>query len=199
MKGTLSSVDADSLTVGVQYQAHMSAAKAAVDALSQCLAVEEAPFGVRSNIIAPGPIGDTEGFERLSREFDFTTHLSMPATWYLPPSNPRPLYATTPFMTTHETSFICYLGYTYFTHLLTHYPSGKDGDGSSMSWSQIPLGRMGTVQDCAAAAVFLFSPAAVWVTGTIVGGEKPQTIVFPPYPHATLDPQSVRKLIAAKL
>jgi peroxisomal 2,4-dienoyl-CoA reductase len=51
----------------MQYQAHMSAAKAAVDATSQCLAVEEGPFGVRSNVIAPGPIGDTVGMDRLSR------------------------------------------------------------------------------------------------------------------------------------
>lgn len=36
---------------------HVSAAKAAVDALSRVLAVEEGPKGVRSNVIAPGPIG----------------------------------------------------------------------------------------------------------------------------------------------
>jgi NAD(P)-dependent dehydrogenase (short-subunit alcohol dehydrogenase family) len=46
---------------GTPYQAHVSAAKAAVDALSQVLAVEEGPHGVRSNIIAPGLIADTEG------------------------------------------------------------------------------------------------------------------------------------------
>lgn len=43
------------------YQAHVSAAKAGVDALSKVLAVEEGPSGVRSNVIAPGPIGGTEG------------------------------------------------------------------------------------------------------------------------------------------
>lgn len=36
------------------FQAHVSAAKAGVDALSAVLAVEEGPRGVRSNIIAPG-------------------------------------------------------------------------------------------------------------------------------------------------
>lgn len=50
---------------GTPYQAHVSAAKAGVDALSQVLAVEEGPRGVRSNVIAPGPIEGTAGMERL--------------------------------------------------------------------------------------------------------------------------------------
>jgi NAD(P)-dependent dehydrogenase (short-subunit alcohol dehydrogenase family) len=48
------------------FQAHVSAAKAGVDALSAVLAVEEGPNGVRSNVIAPGPIEGTEGAERLT-------------------------------------------------------------------------------------------------------------------------------------
>lgn len=48
------------------FQAHVSAAKAGVDALSAVLAVEEGPNGVRSNVIAPGPIEGTEGVERLT-------------------------------------------------------------------------------------------------------------------------------------
>jgi 2,4-dienoyl-CoA reductase [(3E)-enoyl-CoA-producing], peroxisomal len=43
----------------------VSAAKAAVDALSQVVAVEFGPYGVRSNVIAPGGIEGTEGVERL--------------------------------------------------------------------------------------------------------------------------------------
>lgn len=39
---------------GTPYQAHVSAAKAAIDALSNVIAVEEGPRGVRSNIVAPG-------------------------------------------------------------------------------------------------------------------------------------------------
>ncbi|KAF9269739.1 2,4-dienoyl-CoA reductase [Marasmius fiardii PR-910] len=50
------------------YQAHVSAAKAGVDALAKVLAVEEGPHGVRSNVISPGPIGNTEGMERLSNK-----------------------------------------------------------------------------------------------------------------------------------
>ncbi|KAF8603208.1 NAD(P)-binding protein [Ceratobasidium sp. AG-I] len=50
---------------GTPWQVHVSAAKAGVDALSQVLAVEEGPRGVRSNVIAPGPISGTEGMDRL--------------------------------------------------------------------------------------------------------------------------------------
>ena len=46
----------------------MSAAKAAVDALSSVIAVEEGPHGVRSNVIAPGATGGTEGMDRLWAE-----------------------------------------------------------------------------------------------------------------------------------
>ena len=51
---------------GLPYQAHVSSAKAGVDALSRVIAVEEGPWGVRSNVLAPGPIADTEGASRLS-------------------------------------------------------------------------------------------------------------------------------------
>jgi peroxisomal 2,4-dienoyl-CoA reductase len=53
---------------GTPFQVHVSAAKAAVDAISAVLAVEEGPRGVRSNVIAPGPIGETEGWDRLSNK-----------------------------------------------------------------------------------------------------------------------------------
>ncbi len=48
----------------------MSVAKAGVDALSASTALEFGPRGVTSNIIAPGPIGGTEGMDRLSRKED---------------------------------------------------------------------------------------------------------------------------------
>ena len=51
-------------------QTHVSVAKAGVDALSASTAIEFGPRGVTSNIIAPGPIGGTEGMERLSRKED---------------------------------------------------------------------------------------------------------------------------------
>ena len=53
---------------GTPYQAHVSAAKAGIDALSAVLAVEEGSRGVRSNVIAPGPIAGTEGHSRLMNQ-----------------------------------------------------------------------------------------------------------------------------------
>jgi len=53
------------LFIGIPYQGHISAAEAAIDATSADLAVEEGPHGIRSNVIAPGPIDGTEGMDRL--------------------------------------------------------------------------------------------------------------------------------------
>ncbi|OJJ85410.1 SDR family oxidoreductase [Aspergillus glaucus CBS 516.65] len=47
------------------FQAHVSVAKAGIDALSHSVAVEFGPLGITSNIIAPGPIAATEGMDRL--------------------------------------------------------------------------------------------------------------------------------------
>lgn len=52
---------------GLPLQTHVSAAKAAVDSLSNAVAIEYGPLGVTSNVIAPGPIGGTEGMARLAK------------------------------------------------------------------------------------------------------------------------------------
>ncbi|GMA17289.1 SDR family oxidoreductase [Deinococcus metallilatus] len=52
--------------VPVPMQAHVVAAKAGVDALTQTLAVEWGLRGVRVNAIIPGPIEGTEGMARLA-------------------------------------------------------------------------------------------------------------------------------------
>jgi NAD(P)-dependent dehydrogenase (short-subunit alcohol dehydrogenase family) len=50
----------------MMFQAHACAAKAGVNLLTQTLAMEWGPAGIRVNGISPGPIGDTEGMKRLA-------------------------------------------------------------------------------------------------------------------------------------
>jgi len=64
-KGAYIHVSATLHYKGTPLQAHVCAAKAAVDALSTVIALEEGPRGVRSNVIAPGATSGTEGMERL--------------------------------------------------------------------------------------------------------------------------------------
>ncbi|WVO14286.1 hypothetical protein L204_101918 [Cryptococcus depauperatus] len=126
---------------GIPYQSHVAAAKAGVDALSNSIAVEEGPWGVRSNILAPGPIQGTTGIEKLQTQ-------------------------------------------------------GQRVEDC------IPLGRKGSTLDIANAAVYLFSPAAAWVTGAIFvvdGGENHLGSIKLPYPQAMLDPESVKSLIKPRL
>ncbi|RVX72851.1 hypothetical protein B0A52_03204 [Exophiala mesophila] len=53
---------------GLPLQTHVSVAKAGIDALSANVAIEYGPLGITSNIIAPGPIGNTEGMARLAKK-----------------------------------------------------------------------------------------------------------------------------------
>lgn len=109
--------------------------------MSSALAVEEGPWGVRSNVIAPGPISNTVGMEKLT--------------------------ATAP------------------------------GYAEKMSRS-IPLQRQGTTHDIANAAIFLFSDAAIWVTGQVLvvdGGARHTMVDFMPYPESVLDPEGAKAII----
>lgn len=106
-KGALLFVSATLHYYGVPFQAHVGAAKAGVDALSNALAVELGPLGIRSNCIAPGYIAGTEGMSRLSP------------------------------------------------------PGGRE------MLENVPLRRYGSTRDIAEATVFLFSPAADYITGHI--------------------------------
>jgi NAD(P)-dependent dehydrogenase (short-subunit alcohol dehydrogenase family) len=47
-------------------QVHACAAKAGIDSMMRCMALEWGPEGIRVNSIAPGPIADTEGMARLT-------------------------------------------------------------------------------------------------------------------------------------
>jgi len=52
--------------VPIAYQAHVCAAKAGIDIFCKTLAIEWAEAGVRVNVIAPGPVDETEGMQRLA-------------------------------------------------------------------------------------------------------------------------------------
>ncbi|OAA58523.1 short chain dehydrogenase reductase [Niveomyces insectorum RCEF 264] len=51
---------------GMPLQAHVSAAKAAVDNIVASVALEYGPRGVLANVVAPGPVANTEGMARLA-------------------------------------------------------------------------------------------------------------------------------------
>jgi peroxisomal 2,4-dienoyl-CoA reductase len=107
--------------------------------------VEEGPFGVRSNVIAPGPIGGTEGMDRLSAVEDGALEEAI---------------------------------------------------------RTIPTGRLGDIRDIANTAVFLFSNAASFITGSIFvvdGANEHLRRPSLPYPEMVLDPGSVAAKIKPRL
>lgn len=60
------------------YQTAPVAAKAAIDAMTRNLALEWGDFGIRCNCIAPGPIAETPGLEKLSGGNSDLTFPGMP-------------------------------------------------------------------------------------------------------------------------
>ena len=64
--GSLINISAPQSTVPMPLQVHVCAAKAGVDMVTKCLALEWAPEGLRVNGVVPGPIDGTEGMARLA-------------------------------------------------------------------------------------------------------------------------------------
>lgn len=63
---SLISITAPQAVNPMMFQAHVCAAKAGINMLTKCLAMEWGPAGVRVNAISPGPISNTEGMARLA-------------------------------------------------------------------------------------------------------------------------------------
>jgi len=117
-RGSIIFISAGMAHVPHAFQAHVGAAKAGVDQLMKCLALEWGGYGVRANSIVPGPIGGTEGMRRLASAATMDELIG-----------------------------------------------------------SIPLRRIGTLDDIAAVAVFLASPWASYVTGTIIAVDGGQSLV----------------------
>jgi NAD(P)-dependent dehydrogenase (short-subunit alcohol dehydrogenase family) len=107
--GSLIFISAGLAYLPYSHQVHAAAAKAGIDNMMKNLALEWGRYGIRSNSIAPGYIGDTEGTSRLAQ-----------------------------------------------------------GAVLDAVLSTTPLSRLGRVDDIAHAAVYLASPLASFVTGTVL-------------------------------
>jgi NAD(P)-dependent dehydrogenase (short-subunit alcohol dehydrogenase family) len=64
--GSLINISAPQASIPMATQVHVCAAKAGVDMVTRCLAIEWGPEGLRVNGVVPGPISGTEGMERLA-------------------------------------------------------------------------------------------------------------------------------------
>ncbi len=63
---SLIAITAGQAVNALTHQAHVAAAKAGINQLIRCLALEWGPAGIRVNGISPGPIAGTEGMDRLA-------------------------------------------------------------------------------------------------------------------------------------
>lgn len=68
-------ISASHATSPIPFQSHVCAAKAGIEILMKCIALEWGPDGVRCNCITPGPTADTEGMRRLAPTPELERHV----------------------------------------------------------------------------------------------------------------------------
>jgi peroxisomal 2,4-dienoyl-CoA reductase len=140
---------------GWPQMAHATAAKAGIDALTRTLAVEWAPWGIRVNAIAPGPI-PTEGVRRaFSAPRSATSSAEVGGRGGSEQGASAGLAATAAEAPPADLFQV--------ERAIAEFPRRA-----------IPLGRWGTPRDIANVVAFLASSGGDWVTGAIFvvdGGE----------------------------
>jgi peroxisomal 2,4-dienoyl-CoA reductase len=120
------------------YQAHASAAKAAIDSLTRTLGLEWGAFGIRVTGVAPGPIG--KGLSLKSGPRLLHSPRTLCYGFFIPVTAAAPL------------CFVCLAGTAGMAKLAPSEDSSKFSD-------QIPVGYMGEKWDIAMACVYLSSTA----------------------------------------